>query len=148
MLKRSRKQSVYTVIRQNEAGFTFLTLLVTLTIFSVTIPFVSYLLKSVDYATYQEEIAVQHFFQFFRDDLLQAIDYDIAQDKITMTRSTDEKVTIEQYDNLIRRRTRGGNEIYLRDVQRVSFEKHPYGIRARITTEQGDTYDKTIIYYS
>lgn len=148
MLKRNKKKSVYMDPLQNETGFTFLTLLVTLTIFCVTIPFAAYLLQSVDHSTYQEEIAVQLSFQFLRDDLLEATDYGVTKDKITLTRSEDEKVTIEQYENQIRRRVRGGNEIYLRDVQNVSFKKQPYGIHASITTEQGETYEKTIINYS
>lgn len=147
MLKKNKKQFVYMDTRRSDSGFTFLSLLMTLTILCVTLPFAAYLLKSVDTSTYQEEIAVQHFFQFLRDDLLQATDYEFTKDKIIMTRPENEKVTIEQYDNQIRRRVRGGNEIYLRDVKHASFEEQPHGIRARITTEEGETYDKIIIYY-
>ncbi|MEN1970579.1 ComGF family competence protein [Lentibacillus sp. N15] len=137
------------VTQQNESGFTFLTLLVTVTILFMILPFASYFLKSVDYPSHNQEIAVQQFFYFLRDDVLRAKEYTVpSATQIRLINEDNTIVTIEQYKDLVRRQVgKKGHEIYLRDVQTVSFEKLSYGVQVTITSLQGETYEKTIVFY-
>ncbi|WP_158701707.1 ComGF family competence protein [Lentibacillus sp. Marseille-P4043] len=135
-------------IARTERGFTFLTLLLTVTILFMTLPFISYLIKSAAYSTNYQEESIQQFLYFLRDDVIKATDYAVTPTAIKLIINDEETVTIEQYETLIRRQVNGqGHEIYLRDVEEVSFTSLPYGIHAKITSIQGETYEKQIIIY-
>lgn len=149
MLKRKKRSSVYTDTRKSERGFTFLSLLLTATILFMTIPLVTYLVKAADYSSHYQEISIQQFFYYLRDDVMKATTFAVpSSTELKLGNSDGTTVTIEQYKDLIRRRIEGeGHEIYLRDVADISFQKIAYGIRATVTSLQGETYEKTIILY-
>ncbi|MEW9677522.1 ComGF family competence protein [Lentibacillus sp. L22] len=150
MLKQNKRLSAYMAIRRNKNknGFTFITLLVTITILFTTLPFTAYFLQSIDPYSHDQERAIQQFFYFLRDDVLQATDYAVTPTKLTLKDKNQTTITIEQYQNLIRRQVKGkGHEIYLREVKKVLFEKLPYGIKVSITSAQGETYEKSIMFY-
>ncbi|MGY0692927.1 competence type IV pilus minor pilin ComGF [Virgibacillus sp. FSP13] len=148
MSKNEKKRSAYMGIARTEHGFTFLTLLLTVTILFMTLPFISYLIKSATYSTNYQEESIQQFLYFLRDDVIKATDYAVTPEAIKLRINDEQTVTIEQYGTLIRRQVNGqGHEIYLRDVEEVLFTSLPYGIHAKITSIQGETYEKQIILY-
>ncbi|MBT2214449.1 hypothetical protein KK120_01215 [Virgibacillus dakarensis] len=148
MLKIKKKRFACTAILRSERGFTFITLLLTITILFMSLPFAPFLIKSANYSSHHQEMSIQQFFYFLRDDVMKATDYAVTPTVVKLLNHDDETITIEQYGNLIRRQVKGtGHEIYLRDIQAVTFEKLPYGIHTTITSLQGETYEKTIIFY-
>jgi competence protein ComGF len=136
-------------IRQSEQGFTFLSLLLTATILFMTIPLVTYLVKAADYSSHYQEMSIQQFFYYLRDDVMKATTFAIPSSTVLKLGNSDDiTITIEQYKDLVRRRVKvEGHEIYLRDVADISFRKVDYGVRATVTSLQGETYEKTIILY-
>lgn len=148
MLKNAKKNIVYMALKGNEEGFTLLSMMFTIVVISLTIPFLMALLKAMPYTTNYNATSIQHFFYFLRDDLLLATNYSIQNNKLYLELTSGEIATIEKYDSLIRRQVdHKGHEVYVRDVKDLLFTNHPYGIQVMITTLQGEIYEKTIIFY-
>lgn len=125
-----------------------MSMLLTISILFMSLPLLSYLTKSVTYTSNYEEINIQQFFQFLRDDVIKATGYKVSTNAITLDLQDGKKASIELYKELIRRRVDyEGHEIYLRDVKEVVFTPLPYGIHVIVTSLQGADYEKTIIFY-
>ena len=149
MLKNPKKRSAYMAILKNEKGFTFISMLLMLTILAMSLPLLAYVTKSANYSTKYDEMAINQFFQFLRDDFIQATDYQVSETALILVIDDTTTVTIEKYQDLIRRQVnRKGHETYLRDVKDLSFSSHDYGIRAAVTSLQGEHYEKTIVFYN
>lgn len=136
-------------IGKNERGFTLISILLSISIIAVTLPFTGYLINSTtDTSSHYEEISTTQFFHFLRDDVIKASSYIIDPSTLTLTLDDETTATIEKYGKLIRRKTnRGGHEIYLRDVEAITFTELPYGIHTTVTSMQGERYEKTVIFY-
>lgn len=148
MLKRKSNKSAYMAIRKNENGFTFLSVLAAIVILFMTLPFTAYLLKGVDFTSNYDELSMQQFYYFLRDDVIKSTGFTVEPAKITLKHYNGTTITIEQYENLIRRQVSGeGHEIYLRNVKKVEFIPSPYGFRVHITSIQGEQFEKTITFY-
>lgn len=146
---------VYTVYRKNEQGFTFFSMLLTMTILFITLPLLAYLLQTANYSSNYNEISTQHFFSFLQNDVIHANDYTVKDDTIELTvQEKCEKedaviATFEQYGKLIRRQVDGsGHEFYLRDVEDFTVKLLSYGMHVNILTLQGEHYEKTIVFYN
>ena len=149
MLKKPTKLFAYTAIHRDEKGFTFISMLLMMTILAVSLPFLAYLTKSATYTTNFDDIAIRQFFQFLRDETIKATAYHVDEGTLTLKIDDDDKnVTIERYKDLIRRQVdRKGHEIYLQGVQDLGFTAQDYGFRVTVTSLEGERYEKTIIYY-
>ncbi|MGM8365124.1 competence type IV pilus minor pilin ComGF [Virgibacillus sp. W0181] len=131
-----------------ERGFTLVHYLLLLTMIAVSLPLMSYLIKSVHYPIPKEEMAMQTFVNFVRDDIIRASTYHIQDDELTLELHNGKEATISQYKNTIRRRVDlEGHEIYLMNVENLSFSPVPKGFRIRVTSIQGETYEKSITFY-
>lgn len=126
-------------------------MLLLLTILTMSLPFLGYLTSSSSYTSNYEEIAIRQFFRFLRDDVIKATTYRVDSNipsTLILEQYDDKTVKFEQYGSLIRRRVdRRGHEIYLRDIKQVAYTPLPNGIRATVTSLQGEEYEKTIIFY-
>ncbi|WP_068671891.1 competence type IV pilus minor pilin ComGF [Oceanobacillus sp. Castelsardo] len=133
---------------KNEKGFSFITMIFALTIISMTLPIVAYLLQTTSHlSSNYNELSTQQFFQFIRDEIINANDIKIEGNKLKLTQ-LDSEIIIEQYGALIRRQVdRKGHEILLQDIDQFSIESNPYGIRIKIRNTLGDTYEKVIVFY-
>ncbi|RDW19193.1 hypothetical protein CWR48_09085 [Oceanobacillus arenosus] len=151
MLNMQKKRFVYTEYMHHEHGFTFISMLFAIAILSITLPFTGYLLKATASQSNYEEISVYQFFQFVRDEVVKSTGMYIANGKLHLQQKINNQqaiATIEKYESLIRRQVDGtGHEIFLRDVQDLTFFEDPYGIKINVTTLEGNTYDKRIIFY-
>src|SRR5690625_4466843 len=115
MLNINKKTFAYTLSKNNECGYSLFSMLLALSIFSLTIPFLSTLIINIHYETNYNDISVQHFFYMIHDQLLHSKSYDVRQNKLYLQQNLDERITIEKYGSLIRRQVDGfGHEIYLR----------------------------------
>lgn len=147
MLKGKMMRYVCMVIDKSEKGFTFISMFLTITILFSTLPLLVSLLLSTTYSTNYDQISVQHFFHFLRDELIEASSY-MVEDNTLKLKVGDRTVLIEKYNTIIRRRVDGqGHEIFLRDVEVISFSSLPYGVHTEIRTLQGAKYEKTIVLY-
>ncbi|MFD1038476.1 competence type IV pilus minor pilin ComGF [Virgibacillus byunsanensis] len=148
MLKIKLKNTVFTAIVKIEKGFTILSVLLSITVLFITLPFAAYLVKTANIPTNYEELSIQQFFIFLRDEMIIATDIVVYPNTIEYTVKNGSQVTIEKYDNIIRRQVIGkGHEIYLRDVSDVTFTSLSYGIHVSITSLEGEHSEKDIIFY-
>ncbi len=142
------KPFAYMEKRKSEQGFTFVSLLIALSILALILPLTGHLLQAASFPDQKEELTIRQFFLFLRNDMINARDYEIDSQEIKLVLDSDEIATIEKYGLHIRRQVDGkGHEIYLRDIRDVHFSKLPYGMRVSITSSEGEQYEKTIIFY-
>jgi len=134
---------------KNERGTTLISILLTLLIIGITMPLLIHFLTYIHVTDTDQDMPIEHFFIFLRNDTLMATDvYADENDIVYFQLSTGEVARIEQYKNMIRRRVDGkGHEIYLRDIETFQVESLPYGIRVTIINEEGETYEKSIAFY-
>jgi|SRR5690625_1395220 len=132
---------------KSEDGFTYVSLIVMITVILIFVPLLASLVNSVKFSSHYDEFAINQFFIFLRNELIEGTDYDVTSQKITLYLQDGRRASFELYNNLIVRRIDGGFEVYLRDVKEVSFISLSYGIQVVITSMQGDQYEKTIVFY-
>ncbi|WP_176330239.1 competence type IV pilus minor pilin ComGF [Oceanobacillus rekensis] len=135
--------------RHREQGFTFITVLLTITILSITLPFLSYIIQAADYESNYEEVSVQQFFQFVRDEVIKSTSLQVKGKKLYLNQKYEHvSAKLELYGSLVRRQINGqGHEIYLREVKDISFTSLPFGVRISVTMLSGDKYEKSIVQY-
>lgn len=120
-----------------------------ISIIFMTIPFTTYLIKTVDFTSSYDQLSVQQFFFFLRDEVIRAVEINVESSNITLLQPDESTVTLEQYDDQIIRRLDGtGFEIYLRNVRDVHFTASSYGLHASIITLNGDQFEKIIVDYN
>lgn len=131
-----------------EAGYSLISMLLALSLFTLTLPFLIPLIKHISFETNYQDISVHHFFHALHYQLLYSYDYDISHNQLYLSQAHDEEVKIEKYGSLIRRQVNGlGHEIYLRDVQDITFKKLSYGIQISLVMTSGESYEKSIVFY-
>src|SRR5699024_12559078 len=67
---KSKKKFVSLAIKNDEAGMTFVSMLMAMTIFGISLPFIIFFLSQLDSPQLDEDLQVQQFFIFIRDDAL------------------------------------------------------------------------------
>ena len=149
MQNKPKNLSAYTDYRLNERGFTFITTLAMISILALTLPFLSYTLEAVRPNTTYDELSVQEFYRFMRDEVIRSHAFYIKENKLYLEQKIDETAIISLQGTQIRRQVNNkGHEIYLRDVAQVKFLSDPYGVRIVITDTKGETYEKLFIFYN
>lgn len=136
----------------NSKGFTMISMLFSLTILVIALPFLTYLIKSAKHDSQYQELAIQHFFVHLRDDLITARTLSVTPQSIYFTiKHTDgseETGSISQYKNLVRRQiNQQGHEVYLRDIEQILFEKTAHGVKVIVSSLEGEQYEKIITLY-
>jgi competence protein ComGF len=140
-------------LRNNEAGFTLISLLLSLMILVITLPLLIFFLSQIQAEPDDEHIRAHQFFIFIVGDMERAESVYIAENMLYFNLTTGDTARIEQYQDQIRRRVREmdkktfeGHEIYLRDIQSVYFAPLSYGFQVTLKMESGETYEKKIAY--
>lgn len=131
---------------KNNKGYTLIAVLLTLFVIMITLPFVGYLLKNSSTAKQYEDIAVQQFFIFLRNEIIYAKDVYIEDNILFLRTKDDELAKMELYKNLIRRQVKGGHEVYLRDVADFKWESLPFGGKVTVITDSGGIYEKKMVF--
>ncbi|MFD1363065.1 competence type IV pilus minor pilin ComGF [Lentibacillus salinarum] len=140
--------SAYTATRTNENGFSFISVLFMISIIFMTIPFTTYLTTTMAFTSSYDQLSVNQFFYFLRDEVLGAADLSIEPATLTLRQPDGTATTVEQHGDLVIRRVDDtGFEVFLRQVEDVQFRPAPHGIHVSITTLNGDQFEKTIIFY-
>lgn len=150
MLNKTTNPSVYMpILTSNEKGFTFIMTLAMIAILVMTLPFLSYTIKIMSPTTSYDELSVNEFYRFIRDELIQAYAISVADNKLYLLQEKERRTTISKYGNQIRRQVDGrGHEIFLHDVADIVFIEAAYGIIVRITNMKGTTYERSFVFYN
>lgn len=149
MLNKKKKKHAYSGTQINQKGFTLLSTLLTISILFITVPFLEYITKSLDYTTNYTDLSYYQLFHFMRDDIIRSTDFAIDGQKLSLNTFSETTVGYEQYEDIIRRQVDGaGHEIFIqKNVANLSFEKISYGVKAIITTKDGEVYEKKFTVY-
>lgn len=148
MKNKKKKLFVCTVLKNDEQGSTFISMLMALVIIIITMPLIIHFLTHIHASKFNDDLSIQQFYIFLRNDVLTADHVYSNENNLYFYLPTDEIAKIEQYQNMIRRRVdEKGHEIYLRNID--SFTLHPlsYGTKVVIISEEGEMYEKTIVHY-
>lgn len=132
----------------NEQGFTFIEMLLILSILMITLPFIVYMMHHIQTTPDHDDISVQQLFVHLRNDVLRTKSIHASDDRLYFITDENETASIDHYDQVIRRRVEGkGHEIYVRDINSFQVQTLPYGFRLTVTTLQGATYEKILAAY-
>lgn len=131
----------------NEAGFTYVSMLFSLLLLMLSMPFVVYFLQHVRPDTDQAHIDAHQFFTYVRHDIKGDVQLSAADDKLFVYLPTGETAVLEKYQDLIRRRVDGkGHEIYIRNVEGFIVEADETGVHLKIMMLNGEQYEKKFIH--
>ncbi len=134
-------------IRKDSHGFTFPSLLLSLGIFFISAPLIIYIIQTFHYKDNYDLLSVSQFFHYIREDIKFASAININNNTLELTLHNGDLATIEQYNQLIRRRVNGlGHEVYLRDIQEVLFTSLQNSFKITIDTIDGGHYEKIFIF--
>lgn len=149
MLKMRKKNHVYSGTLVNQKGFTLLSMLLTISILFMTVPFLEYVTKSLSYTTNYTDLSFYQLFHFIRDDILRSTDFTIEDQTISLNSIDGTTISYERYQKIIRRQVDGtGHEVFIQDnIEDLSFEKISYGVKAIIKTTDGVVYEKNFNVY-
>lgn len=149
MRKEKRWKPVYIVNTfRREEGYVLYEHLLTLFIIISILPLISFILYFVNKVEMYDDISVEHFFIYLRNDMWYAATYYTNQDKLYIINEDGSEAVIELNNERIRRRLNGGTEFYLFDVKKFHVEERDYGIAVQITTKNNHTYEKIIYMQS
>lgn len=148
MQEKQMKRFVSMAINKNERGFTLLSMLFCMTVLLITLPLLTYMVKVVTYESNYDEASIRQFYQFLRDDLMIATDYTVRSDRLTLVDIYGSKITFTKYkDQILRQVNQQGHDIYLRGIEVIKFTEIAYGVQVEITSQEGNIYEKAIIFY-
>lgn len=131
----------------NEKGFIFISMILALSITVLLLPLISQFIHAVKISSSYDELSINQFFIFFRNEFIEATDYEVTSERVILTLQDGRKAMFQKYNDLIVRRIDGGYEVYLRDVRDLRFTPLSYGIQTKITSIEGEQYEKTITFY-
>lgn len=131
----------------NQKGFTFLSMLTTMTVIMISLPLLINILNLTNHSSNYDELSIQQFTYFLRDEAGMATSFDVKGNILHLTSMDGDDITFKKYDDqIIRQVNKRGYDVFLRDISSVSFVKLNYGIRLVITSLKGAIYEKTIAF--
>lgn len=132
---------------RNEQGFTFISMIMTLTVIMVTLPILVHILKLMAYTSNYDELSIQQFTYFLRDEVNQSIDFDVNNNVLYLDSADGRKVTFKKYDDQITRQVNNkGYDVFARNISDIVFTKLTYGVHVKITSLKGAIYEKQIVF--
>src|SRR5699024_1855252 len=143
MRKIKRKNSAYMGLKRGEAGFSFVSTLLSLIIMLITLPILAYFLAHTGVAHHEKQITVEQFFSFIQYEKDAAISVTTDPTHIYFQLSDGKTTIIEQYNQSIRRKVDAkGHEIYIRDIDNFGIRAWEHGFTIHLTLLNGDNYEK------
>ncbi|WP_194287412.1 competence type IV pilus minor pilin ComGF [Gracilibacillus oryzae] len=144
MLNRRLKQSAFILTKNKEAGFTLISLLVSIIITMTILAFSMQILHVILTQNSSHSFQTLQFFHFVEDELLGSQQFFRDDNKLAIINENNEKVTYSRYGNLVRRQVNGrGHEIMLRNIAEYTLEDTANNqILLRVETEGGQLFEK------
>src|SRR5699024_7888050 len=151
---RRKSNPVCTASVNNESGFTFATLLLTLVIILLMLPVFSLLLQIIRFDSNHSQVDAQQFFHYLNEEALIDETVEIGQSKRPLQRRSESKcnecidrsITYKQHKNYSRRDKKNGRDISIRQIDTFKVTKLDYGLRVTLPMENGEAYEKTIAH--
>ncbi|MRG86579.1 competence type IV pilus minor pilin ComGF [Salinibacillus xinjiangensis] len=148
MKKTYQKLSAYlSRCHHHNKGFTLLSVLLSLTIFLVVVPYLSQTLlhfSKIEKYSLEEEISMTTFFHFLQRELYQSENVDATSKTLLMQNDVNELIVIDQYESAIRRRVNfTGHEILLFNVESIFFQKEDIKLEVQVKMLEGNHYERT-----
>ncbi|MBM7569676.1 competence protein ComGF [Aquibacillus albus] len=142
------KLPAFTDTHKSNGGFTLLSILFSLSFLMVTLPFVPYFFTSLTIPSYSEELSVRQLFQFIQDELYRTESMTVSNDTLLLKNHNGEVVSIDQYQQVIRRQVTGkGHEILARDIEELEIQTNSFGFDITVKTIEGQLYEKKFSLY-
>jgi competence protein ComGF len=134
---------------RNNRGFTLVEMLVTLSGFLLIVSLLPLLLNidwmKVNQSERFQRLEWQLFIQQVTSEIREAKEIEVNNQTLYLYKFTGEKVSLEKYGYVIRRRVNGqGHEILLQYISDVQYQLEVNGIRIKVMTEQGTDYEAFI----
>ena len=131
----------------NERGFTMISMLMTLSVIMITLPLLAQIIILTTVPSSYDELSMNQFFYFLRDEVSIAADYSVKQDVLTLELENGDTITFKKYKELVVRQVDGkGYDVFLRSVEDIRFRKLSYGVHIAITSLEGEQYEKNIVF--
>lgn len=131
----------------NQKGFTFISMLLTMTVIMISLPLLAHALNLTNNNSNYDELSIQQFTYFLRDEVGMATDFDVKNNNLHLVSVDDQHITFKKYDDqIIRQVNNKGYDVFVRNISNVSFVKLKYGLRVTITSIKGAIYEKTIAF--
>lgn len=124
-------------------------MMLAIALLGIIFPLIGYTYQAVHIPSITGELDVYHFFLFLQEDVRNAEEINVLSSQLYLEPIDEAGVAvIKQHQDVIHRQVNGrGHEIYLRDIQNLSFVEKSYGVDVTVTMMEGDTYEKTIVFY-
>lgn len=133
----------------NEKGFAFLSLFLSLFTAIIALPLLLNLLQATNLPDLYEQHSVNTFFHLINNELFFVKEYQVRPNSLILKFYNDEVITISKYRDLIRRQVNGlGHEIYLRDIKEFIIEDQLNGFKITIEMLTGDIFEKRFSFYN
>jgi len=137
---------------KNNDGFSMISMLLSISLLALSLPFIGYIIKALQYESAYEALSIHQFFILLRDELSEAQQVHVNPHTIHYVSSPSNTPTkiasISQYKQLIRRQLDGrGHEVYVQDIKSIYFEKTKAGIKVTVYGREGGLYEKNIALY-
>lgn len=126
---------------RNEVAFTLLeviiTLLLTMTILSISVPLFS-LFKPDDYYI---KSSTSQLSMILQEELNQSRNFVVSPETLSFTDQQHRHVVIEHYESIVRRRVNGtGHEVMIQEVKAIHFNKKEHSIQMKVEMMNDETY--------
>ncbi|MBA2173608.1 prepilin-type N-terminal cleavage/methylation domain-containing protein [Halobacillus locisalis] len=135
----------YVFLPDHHKGFTMMETLISLFIFLLIVSLSAPLLRLLDSASYNQELAANQLFQYIQMEVTQSQRVTTTPTSILLTDVNDRMISIEKYGNIIRRQVNStGHEPLLKGVEEVLVDDHINGFIMKVRMKENERYSKFI----
>ncbi|WP_198162774.1 competence type IV pilus minor pilin ComGF [Halobacillus mangrovi] len=132
---------------KSNKGFTLSETMISLTLLMIILSLSYPLLHSLEGPSYYKELSARQFFTFIQHEVQYAREASIEGNTFQIIDSRHRSITIEQYQNIVRKRVGGkGHESLLSKVKLFTVQQTGSDFLILVELEGGEAYQKRIHY--
>ena len=141
-------QSQFVSYCQNDRGYSFINMLLSFFIYTIIITSLTlilhFLISNAQHPDDLKPFEWELFVIQLQRELKEASDINVNRTEVTLTNKEGQDVSINHYQNLIRRQVFGrGHEIFLLNVKNVEFQQVNSGVSLTVKSDSGKIYQYT-----
>lgn len=128
-------------------GFTLIETLLTFALFLMMASLFPLMIQAIPKITITDAhfMEIDLFFNQLAMEIRQSKEVSINGSTLLLSQTNGDIVTIEKYQDKIRRRVFGaGHEVYLNNIKAVTYEKENHGVKVTIENHDGNVYQRRI----
>ncbi|MGI8316154.1 competence type IV pilus minor pilin ComGF [Halobacillus mangrovi] len=135
------------MLLNSNKGFTLSETMISLTLLMVMLSLSYPLLHSLEGPSYYKELSARQFFIFIQQEVHYAREASVEGNSFQIIDSRHRSITIEQYQNIVRKRVGGkGHESLLSKVKLFTVQQTGSDFLVQVELEGGEAYQKRIHY--